>query len=116
MNRNFKFNLAGNIASTMAGVLYNFCTGLFILDITGSALAMSVFMGYSTVLGLVVQPLAGVFIERREKVRVMYITDGIVALSDSLLAGFVLYYHFGLFIIAVFYHNAPANIIKKGLF
>ena len=22
MNRNFKFNLAGNIASTMAGVLY----------------------------------------------------------------------------------------------
>ena len=38
MNRNFKLNLAGNIASTMAGVLYNFCTGLFILDITGSAL------------------------------------------------------------------------------
>ena len=41
MNRNFKFNLAGNIASTMAGV----------------------------------------FIERREKVRIMYITDGIFALD-----------------------------------
>ena len=116
MNRNFKFNLAGSIASTMAGVLYNFCTGLFILDITGSALAMSVFMGYSTVLGLVVQPLAGVFIERREKVKIMYITDGIFALTDFLLAGLLFLTSVSHIIMVGLYMNATVNTIMNALF
>ncbi len=116
MNRNFKLNLAGNIASTMAGVLYNFCTGLFILDITGSALAMSVFMGYSTVLGLAVQPLAGVFIERREKVKIMYITDGIFALTDFLLAGLLFSTSISHIIMVGLYMNATVNTIMNALF
>lgn len=40
MNRNFRLNLFGIILSTLANTLYNFCTGLFILDLTHSAMKM----------------------------------------------------------------------------
>lgn len=69
MNRNFKFNLAGNIASTMAGV----------------------------------------FIERREEVKIMYITDGIFALTDFLLAGLLFSTHVSHIIMAGLYMNATVN-------
>lgn len=116
MNKNFKLNLAGNIASTLAGVLYNFCTGLFILNITGSALTMSIFMGYSTVLGLIVQPLAGVWIERKEKVKVMYVTDGVFAVTDFLLAGLLFATNSSYVIMAGLYMNATVNTIMNAMF
>lgn len=116
MNRNFRLNLAGNIASTLAGALYNFCTGLFILNITQSALAMSVFIGYSTVLGLIVQPLAGVWIERKEKVKIMYGTDAIFAITDFLLAGLLFLTNSSYVIMAGLYMNATINTIMNAMF
>lgn len=116
LNRNFRLSLAGNIASTLAGVLYNFCTGLFILDITQSALAMSCFLGYSCILGLIVQPFAGVCIENKEKVKVMYITDGIFAMTDFLLAALLFFTSSGGIVMFGLYVNATVNTIMNALF
>lgn len=89
MNRNFRLNLLGNTASSLANIMYKFCTGLYILDITNSAMKMSVFMAYSMLLGLIVQPFLGVLVERKSKVKIMYRTDMIFAFSDIILGIFL---------------------------
>lgn len=47
------------MTSTLVNTLYNFCTGLFVLDLTNSAVIMSMFMAYAMLLSIVIQSLLG---------------------------------------------------------
>ncbi len=51
-SKNFSLFYFGCLVSLVGSVLCNFATSLFILDISGSAFAMSLYLAYTTILGL----------------------------------------------------------------
>lgn len=116
MNRNLKLNLIGNAASTLASTLYNFCTGLFILDLTGSALLMSVYLAYAMLLGVIIQPFGGVFVERNKKVKIMYMTDTIFAATDIMFGCFLFVVNSPAAVLTGLYVNATINTFMNAMF
>jgi len=85
-NRNFSLLFAGSIVSQIGSIFINFAAGLFILDLTGKAMYMSVFMAISAGMYIVMQPFLGAVVDRLNKVKVLYLLDYASGVSDLLLA------------------------------
>lgn len=116
MNKNFKLIVIGNIVSSIAASLYSFCTSLFILDITKNAMIMSIFLAYSLGLSIIIQPLAGVYVEHHNKVKIMYITDFFFSLTDILLFFLLCVGNNVVLIMTLLYVNATINTMMSALF
>lgn len=84
-DKNFSLLFAGNFVSRIGTTFYNFAVGWFILTLTESPLMMGLYIALGGIVELLASPLAGVFIDRLNKVRILYVTDFIRGLT--VLAG-----------------------------
>ncbi|WP_088042550.1 MFS transporter [Bacillus sp. EAC] len=110
-NKNFLYFFSGTFASSIGDVLFNFAIGLYILHLTHSALQLSFYGMIGAVTWLVLTPLGGVYTDRWNRVKIIYITEFIrgiavigcgltmVLIDEKQLILYVLY--FTTFVIAV---------------
>lgn len=85
-SRNFSLFYFGCLVSLIGSVLCNFATSLFILDISGSAFAMSLYLAYTTILGLILTPIMGTYSDRLSKVKCVVVCDFLFGITDLALA------------------------------
>lgn len=85
-NKNFRLFYSGSVISTIGSLFVQFATGLFILDLTGKAIYMSIYLALSSLLFIVLQPILGAVTDRLNKVKVLYSIDYIFGISDIVLA------------------------------
>ena len=86
--RNFALLFFGNFTSQIGTAFYNFAVGWFILTITSSPLQAGIYIATGAIIQLFFSPIAGVFADRLNRVRILYITDilrGIAVLTGGLL-------------------------------
>ena len=87
-NRNFMLLFLGRMVSRVGDSLYSLGITWFILDLTGAGTTMSLYLATGMMTYLLMGPLAGVLVDRWNRVRVLYGTDLIRGLLIS-LAGMI---------------------------
>lgn len=78
----------GSLVSEIGNVLYGFAIALYILSVTGNAGSMALFMSVSVAVRVLSAPLAGVVVDKWDRVKIVYMADFIRAalyLSAGLL-------------------------------
>jgi len=88
-NVNFKLLFAGNLVSEIGNSLLGIAMSFYILDLTDSSLSMGLFLFVITGTRILMSPLAGVLVDRWNRVRVIYMTDYIRGGLYVLLAVFL---------------------------
>ncbi len=88
-NTNYKLFFAGNLVSEIGNALFGFAMSFYILDLTGSALSMGLFMFVVMGTRILASPLAGVLVDRWNRIRVIYMTDYIRGILFLLLGLFI---------------------------
>ncbi len=78
-NKSFALLFFGSLVSEIGNVLYGFAIALYILSVTGSAGSMAVFMAVSTAVRVLSSPLAGVLVDKLDRIKIVYMTDFIRA-------------------------------------
>ena len=89
-NKNFALLFTGSFVSQIGTTFYNFAVGWFILSLTASPLKAGLYIALGAIIQVLVAPIAGVFVDRLNKVRIVYITDYIRGFT-VLLGGFTLF-------------------------
>ncbi len=89
-NKNFVLLFSGNLVSQIGNTFYNFAISWFILSLTESAFQAGAYLAFGAILQALAVPLAGVFVDRLPKVRILVATDALRGLV-VLLAGFSLF-------------------------
>ncbi len=87
-NKNFTLLFAGSFVSQIGTAFYNFAVGWFILSLTASPLMAGLYIALGAIIQVIATPIAGVFVDRLHKIRILYITDyirGISVLLGALL-------------------------------
>jgi len=74
-NKNFTLLFTGNLVSELGNVLFGFVAGLYIADLTGKASMLGIFMALGAGIRIIASPLAGVLVDRWDKVKIIYGTD-----------------------------------------
>lgn len=74
-NRNYKLLFFGNLVSELGNVLFGFVAGLYVADLTGKPSMLAIFMALGAGIRIIASPLAGVLVDRWDKVRIIYGTD-----------------------------------------
>ncbi len=74
-NRNFVLLFLGRMVSRVGDSLYSLGITWFILDLTGAGTVMSLYLATGMMTYLLMGPLAGVLVDRWNRVRILYITD-----------------------------------------
>jgi MFS family permease len=75
-NKSFTLLFAGNMVSEMGNVLFGFVAGLYVQDLTGgNSIILGLFMALGALVRLMFSPFAGVFVDRWDKVKIIYLTD-----------------------------------------
>lgn len=69
--------------------LYNFAIGWYVLSITNSASQAGFYMAFGGIIFVILTPIAGVLVDRLDRIKIIYITDYIRGLS-IFLAGLVI--------------------------
>lgn len=85
-NKNFKNFFVGSVVSQIGSTFIQFAASLFILDLTGQAIYMSIFFAMSSILNIVLQPFFGALSDRLDKVKVLYMIDYLSGFTDLALA------------------------------
>ena len=88
-NNSFKLLFAGNLVSEIGNSLMGFAMSFYILDLTDSSLSMGLYLFVIIGARVLVSPLAGVLVDRWNRVRVIYMTDYVRAILYVLLALFI---------------------------
>lgn len=88
-NKNFSLLFAGTFVSNIGTMFYNFAIGWFILSLTSSPFQAGLYIGVGSVLQLVSTPLAGVIVDRVNKVKILVITDALRGLAVLLGGWFI---------------------------
>jgi len=89
-NKNFVLLFSGNLVSQIGTTFYNFAISWFILSLTESAFQAGAYLAFGAILQALAVPLAGVFVDRLPKVKILVGTDALRGLV-VLLAGFSLF-------------------------
>ena len=84
--KNFRYFFSASLVSYLGSNLCNFGTSLFLLDISNSAMVMSLYLAYVSILRLILTPIMGTFADRLPKIKTIYICDTIFGITDLLLA------------------------------
>ncbi|HAX72005.1 MAG TPA: MFS transporter [Firmicutes bacterium] len=115
-NRNFLLLFNGALVSSIGDVLFNFAIGLYILDLTHSAFQLSLYGMVGSVTWLLISPLGGVWCDRIDRVKIIYITDLIRGIT-MLFCGFMMMssHHPGI-IMTTLYLTAVIISINGSLF
>ena len=88
-NNNFKLLFAGNLVSEIGNSLLGIAMSFYILDLTDSSLSMGMFLFVITGTRILASPLAGVLVDRWNKIRVIYMTDYVRGILYILLGVFI---------------------------
>jgi MFS family permease len=88
-NNNFKLLFAGNLVSEIGNSLLGIAMSFYILDLTGSSLSMGMFLFVITGTRILASSLAGVLVDRWNKIRVIYMTDYVRGILYILLGVFI---------------------------
>lgn len=86
INRDYALLFFGRLVSDLGHHLYNFAIGWYVLTITNSAAQAGFYMAFGGIVYVVLIPIAGVLVDRLDRVKIIYVTDYIRGLS-ILLAG-----------------------------
>lgn len=87
-NRNYLLLFLGNLVSELGNVLFAFVAGLYVADLTGNEVMLALFMALGAGVRILAAPLAGVVVDRMDKIRVIYGTDyirGLIYLGTAYL-------------------------------
>jgi MFS family permease len=87
-NPNFLFLFSGKVISQLGDQIYAFALSWFILDITKSSLAMSIFLVINCFIGAVVSPFGGIIADRFSRKKILVWMDairGIIVVLSTLL-------------------------------
>jgi MFS family permease len=75
-NRSYTLLFTGNMVSEMGNVLFGFVAGLYVQDLTGgNPIILGLFMALGALVRLLFSPIAGVLVDRWDKVKIIYLTD-----------------------------------------
>ncbi len=89
-NNNFKLLFTGNLVSEIGNSLFNVAMSFYILELTESTVSMGLFLFVVTFARIAASPLAGVLVDRWNRVRVIYMTDYVRAIIFVLLGLYVI--------------------------
>lgn len=89
INRDFTLLFIGRLVSDLGHHLYQFAIGWYVLTITSSAAQAGYYMAFGGIIYVILTPLAGVLVDRLNRVKIIYITDYLRGLS-ILFAGLVI--------------------------
>ncbi len=87
-SRNYKLLFFGSLVSELGNVLFSFAAGLYVADLTGKASLLGLFMALGAGTRILLSPLAGVFVDRWNRVRIIYVTDylrGVIFVATAVL-------------------------------
>lgn len=115
-NRNFKKFFFSSLISQFGSVFINFAASLFVLKITGSAMLMSLYFGISYLIMIVASPLLAPFVDRFNKVKILYILDFIFGLTDILLGVLLFILKDSTTIMIYFFVNAFINALITSIY
>jgi MFS family permease len=86
-NKNYTLLFTGSFVSEMGNVIFGFVAGLYVQDITdGKPIVLALFMALGAFVRLLFSPVAGVLVDRWDKVRIIYLTDFIRGLLFVVVA------------------------------
>ena len=75
-NKNYALLFYGSFVSELGTVLFGFVAALYIQDITdGKPIVLALFMALGAFVRLLFSPIAGVLVDRWDKVKIIYVTD-----------------------------------------
>lgn len=83
-NRNFTIFYIGNVVSQIGSMFIQFATGLFILDLTGKAVFMSVYLAITFAIFIIFQPVFGALADRLNKAKLISLLDYIFGTVELL--------------------------------
>lgn len=78
-NKDFALLFYGSLVSEIGNALYSFAIGLYILTRTGSSAQMGVFLAVTVGVRLLFSPLAGVLVDKLNRIKIIYMSDFIRA-------------------------------------
>lgn len=102
-NTNFILLFSGKLVSQIGDSIFNIALSWYILELTGSALQMSVYLALGITSYIVAGSLMASFVDRYNKVKILYITDFIRGIVLLILFYSMLYHNNTQSIIIVFY-------------
>lgn len=79
-NKDFALLFYGSLVSEIGSTLYSFAIGLYILSRTGSSAQMGIFLAVTVGVRLLFSPLAGVLVDKWNRIKIIYMADYIRAL------------------------------------
>lgn len=89
-NKNFVLLFIGKLSSTIGGSFYHFAIGWYLLDITGKALFMSIYLAITMLLRIVATPVLATIADRGNRKKIMVITDFSRGIIQVILAFVIL--------------------------
>ncbi len=111
INKNFSLLFYGSIISKFGILFIQFATGIYILELTGSALILSIYLGVSTFVFLFLQPIFGVYIDRFNKIKVLVVLDFICGITDLFLFILLLFIKSSNYIVLLIIINSIINSV-----
>ncbi|MFZ9139130.1 MAG: MFS transporter, partial [Bacilli bacterium] len=75
INTDFALLFFGRLVSDIGHHLYNFAIGWYVLTITSSAAQAGFYMAFGTIIFVILTPVAGVLVDRWDRIKIIYITD-----------------------------------------
>ncbi len=100
--QNFIILMLGRLVSNLGTVSFNFALSLYILDITKSAAAFTMVISFGILPGVLVNILAGVYVDRYDKKRIIVISDILSGLSVFVFSIFFKLYSTTIFIFIIY--------------
>lgn len=100
--QNFIILMLGRLVSNLGTVSFNFALSLYILDITKSAAAFTMVISFGILPGVLVNILAGVYVDRYDKKRIIVISDILSGLSVFAFSIFFKLYSTSIFIFIIY--------------
>lgn len=91
INRNFALLFFGRLVSDIGHHLYNFAIGWYVLSLTNSAAQAGFYMAFGGIVYVILTPLAGVLVDRLDRIKIIYITDFIRGISIFTAGLFILF-------------------------
>jgi DHA3 family macrolide efflux protein-like MFS transporter len=74
-NWNFSLLVLGRVISETGSQMFKFALSLYVLDVTGSAVAFATIFGFSTFAAVLVNLFAGFVSDRYDRKKIMVVTD-----------------------------------------
>jgi len=90
LNKNFALIFMGSLVSNIGNSFFNTALGWYVASLLGSPLQFGIFMAVGAGVQLILTPFCGVFADRLNKVRIMYLTDYIRG-AVVLIAGYLIF-------------------------